>query len=102
MAPPTDTDVRVWLDPATRLPPGPEGTRARTFLIQRELPCLGPDDHVKGEREGTGEEDEVVPGTEARVDEEEEEEEREALERWHNAREKMLRSLVSRNGALRE
>ncbi|TYJ52841.1 hypothetical protein B9479_006521, partial [Cryptococcus floricola] len=37
-----------------------------------------------GEREGTGEEDEVVPGTEARVDEEEEEEEREALERWHN------------------
>ncbi|TYJ51136.1 hypothetical protein B9479_008309, partial [Cryptococcus floricola] len=37
---PTDTDARVWLDPATRLPPGPEGTRARTFLIQRGL-CFG-------------------------------------------------------------
>ncbi|TYJ51273.1 hypothetical protein B9479_008167 [Cryptococcus floricola] len=37
---PTDTDARVWLIPATRLPPGPKGTRARTYLIQRGL-CFG-------------------------------------------------------------
>ncbi|TYJ51120.1 hypothetical protein B9479_008325, partial [Cryptococcus floricola] len=37
---PTDTDVRVWTDPTIRLPTGPEGTRARSFLIQRGL-CFG-------------------------------------------------------------